>query len=325
MNSLFSTTSLPFPDASLSTRAMLAAVSVSVWPAAKHDKTVSEETATRHGASRDALRSQKSLLVKSALAELREIRDSARREHNFLTLPWADEGFRILPASAFDEHTRRMRAFSDSFLPAVDKVIQDFPDLVSAAKPFLGTMFNVHDYPGLHEEVSGRLVLVDQAALREKFSFETKVMPLPEAGDFRVNLGSGDQERIRRQITARVEAALQVAGQDLWQRLYKAVKEMAERLVQERVTEKGLESVVANLVKLVDILPQLNLTKDAELERLAEEARKSLLATTSAELKESKDTRTDIARAASDISHRMAAYMVGFGVPVPGSETPEAA
>jgi hypothetical protein len=106
--------------------------------------------------------------------------------------------------------------------------------------------------------------------------------------------------------------------------LYKAVKEMSERLVQTRVTEKGLDSTVANMVKLVDILPQLNISRDAELERLAEEVRKSLLGTTAAELKDSKDARTDIARAASDISHRMAAYMTGFGVPVP-AETPEAA
>jgi len=203
-------------------------------------------------------------------------------------------------------------------------VIQEFADLVNAAKPFLGTMFNVQDYPGLHQGTDGRLVLVDAAALREKFSFETKVMPLPEAGDFRVHLGAGDRERIQRQITARVDAALQVAGHDLWQRLYKAVREMSERLVQTRVTEKGLDSMVANMVKLVDILPQLNLSRDAELERLAEEVRKSLLGTTAAELKDSKDVRTDIARAASDISHRMAAYMTGFGMPI-SAGTPEAA
>ena len=48
-------------------------------------------------------------------------------------------------------------------------------------------------------------------------------MPLPDAGDFRVTLGDEEKERIKRQITAAVEAALQVASRELWQRLYEAV------------------------------------------------------------------------------------------------------
>jgi hypothetical protein len=57
----------------------------------------------------------------------------------------------------------------------------------------LGGLFRPEDYPAPDE-------------LRSKFSFETKVMPLPDAGDFRVTLGEEEKERIKRQITAAVEA-----------------------------------------------------------------------------------------------------------------------
>jgi len=72
---------------------------------------------------------------------------------------------------------------------------------VENAKVRLGGLFRSEDYPRVEE-------------LRSKFSFETKVMPLPDAGDFRVTLGDEEKERIKRQITAAVEASLQVASRE---------------------------------------------------------------------------------------------------------------
>ncbi|MGB9488572.1 MAG: hypothetical protein WCD04_20960, partial [Terriglobia bacterium] len=92
----------------------------------------------------------------------------------------------------------------------------------------LGGLFRSEDYPAPEE-------------LRSKFSFETKVMPLPDAGDFRVTLGDEEKERIKRQITAAVEASLQVASRELWQRLYEAVSHLAERLRAYKVTGEGVE------------------------------------------------------------------------------------
>ena len=148
---------------------------------------------------------------------------------------------------------------------------------------------------------------------------ETKVMPLPDAGDFRVTLGDEEKERIKRQITAAVEASLQVASRELWQRLYEAVSHLAERLQAYKVTGEGVEhpfrdSVVTNLVKLVDVLPKLNVTGDPELERLANQVRASLLVDPQ-ELRKSESIRSETAKAATAICDRMAAYMAGYSVP----------
>jgi len=87
-------------------------------------------------------------------------------------------------------------------------------------------------------------------------------MPLPDASDFRVSLGKEETERIQRQITATVQASLTVASRELWQRLYEAVSHMAERLSAYKVGEETVEhpfrdTVVTNLVRLVDVLPKL--------------------------------------------------------------------
>jgi hypothetical protein len=277
-----------------------------MWSARKHDPDASQEIAQRHGAQADAGRYHKVLLPKEALAEIQKIVSEARQEHYFMTLPWDDNGYRVLPAAAYMDHTEKMRELSNRFSPAVEALAREFGKLVEEAKVRLGGLFRSEDYPAPEE-------------LRSKFSFETKVMPLPDAGDFRVSLGDEEKERIKRQITTAVEASLQVASRDLWLRLYEAVTHLAERLQAYQVTEEGVEhpfrdSVVTNLVKLVDILPKLNVTADLELERLAAQVRASLLVDPK-ELRQSESVRSETAKAAAAIAQRMAGYMAGYTVP----------
>ena len=298
-------------EPSLASRAMLCSLSISMWSARKHDPDASQEIAQRHGAQADAGRYHKVLLPKAALAEIQKVVSDARQEHYFMTLPWDDNGYRVLPAAAYMDHTEKMRELSNRFTPAVEALAREFGKLVEEAKVRLGGLFRSEDYPSPDE-------------LCSKFSFETKVMPLPDAGDFRVTLGDEEKERIKRQITTAVEASLQVASRDLWQRLYDAVSHLAERLSAYKVTGVGVEhpfrdTVVSNLVKLVDVLPKLNVTGDPELERLAEQVRASLLIDPQ-ELRKSESIRSETAKNASAIALRMQAYMAGYTVPAPTSE-----
>ncbi len=292
-------------DLSLSSRAMLASLSISTWSARKHDPQASEEIAARHGAQADSGRYHKVLLAKEALAEIQKIVSEARQEHYFMTLPWNDEGYRVLPAAAYMDHVQKMRALSMRFTGAVDVLARQFLALIDQAKARLGGLFRAEDYPPPDE-------------LRAKFSFETRVMPLPDAGDFRVTLGGEEQERIRRQITAAVEASLQVGSRELWYRLYEAVQHMADRLSAYKVTGEGVEhpfrdTVVTNLVKLVDVLPKLNVMNDPELERLAEQVRSSLLIDPK-ELRKSEMVRAEKAKAAAEIAQHMAGYMAAYSL-----------
>lgn len=301
-------TSTATSEPCLSSRAMLCSLSISVWSARKHDAEASEEIARQHGAQADAGRYNKVLLPKAALAEIQKLVSEARQEHYFMTLPWDDNGYRVLPAAAYMDHTERIRSLSNRFTPAVETLVSQFSQLVEDAKVRLGGLFRTGDYPAPDE-------------LRSKFSFEVKVMPLPDAGDFRVTMGDEEKERIKRQIKAAVEASLLVAGRELWQRLYEAVSHLAERLQAYQVTDEGVEhpfrdSVVTNLVKLVDILPKLNIAGDAELERLAAQVRASLLVDPQ-ELRKSDLVRTETAKTASAIADRMKAYMAGYSVPTP--------
>jgi hypothetical protein len=152
------------------------------------------------------------------------------------------------------EHTEKLREYSRQFMTAVELFAAQFDQLVTESRSRLGGLFRAEDYPTSKE-------------ILEKFAMETKVMPLPDANDFCVSLGDEEKDRIKRQIAASVQASLTVASQELWQRMYEAVSHMAERLTAYKASEQGIEhpfrdSIVTNLVKLVDVMPRLNVTAD---------------------------------------------------------------
>jgi hypothetical protein len=295
--------SIPIPEPTLSSRAMLCSLSISQWSASKHDRQASEEIAAHHGAQPDVGRYNKLLIPKETLAEVHRISSEARREHYFMTLPWDDNGYRVLPAAVYMEHTEKLRQYSRQFMTAVEVFAAQFDHLVIESRSRLGGLFRAEDYPTSKE-------------IRDKFGFETKVMPLPDADDFRVSLGDEERDRIKRQITASVEASLTIASRELWQRMYEAVSHMAERLSAYKTTGQGVEhpfrdSIVINLVKLVDVMPRLNVTHDPELEWLTDQVRASLLVDP-AELRKSESVRAETATKAARIAQQMSAYMAGY-------------
>jgi hypothetical protein len=212
------------------------------------------------------------------------------------------------------DHTETMRRHAAEFKAAVSRLAGRFEKLVTSQSR-LGTLFRVEDYPGMRAERE-ELRLAFPSELLARFSFDTKVLPLPDADDFRVSIGDHDRERIKRQIADSVQASLRVGTRELWHRLYKVVSHMSARMTEYNAAENGqkprlYDSMITNIVEIVDVLPELNIAGDSELDRMAAEVRRALVVDPQ-ELRKSETVRSDAAKAAVDIMQRMAAYM---GVP----------
>ena len=304
----------PKEESSLSSKAMLCTVSISAWSGYKYDREASEEIAQIHGAEKDSGRFNKRLVPRNELDEITKLIGRIRRDHEFITLPWSDNGYRVLPAAAYMDHTETMRRYAAEFQGAISHLVARFEELVKNQSR-LGTLFKVEDYPGMRDE-GGTLRFAFPDELRAKFSFENKVLPLPDADDFRVAIGDHDRERIKRQIAESIQASLRVGTRELWQRLYKVVSHLSQRMTEYNAAQEGqkprlYDSMITNIVEIVDVLPKLNIAGDTDLDRMAAEVRKSLVVDPQ-ELRKSETVRSDTAKAAVDIAQRMAAYM---GVP----------
>lgn len=315
-STLFSLSEIPLPpksDSTLDAKAMLSKLSINNWDGYKYDKKVSEEIADLHNAEKDAGRFRKRLLPRKALLNITKAIGRARRQHAFYTLPWGDDDYRILPSAAYFDHRKAMNEAKAEFFAVVSDLEKRFEHLV-VHQHGLGTMFEVEDYPGMRNE-NGIYRFLYPQELRERFSFDTKVLPMAAANDFRASIGDQERERIRRQITESVTAALRVGTRELWERLYEPVSHMAKRMAEFQKAKdskpKLFEGMITNIVKVLDILPQLNLEHDSSLEQMADEIRRDLIVERK-ELRKSDKLSAHTATRAAEIARRMAAYM---GVP----------
>lgn len=298
---------------------MLSSLSICQWSGYRYDPDASEQLTKMHGAEKDAARVNKRLVPRSELEAITQAVSRARRDHDFLTLPWTDDGWRVLPAATYFEHTQKMQDHKTAILAAVGKFIARYEDVVRNQSR-LGTLRKVTDYPGMRPDGETVSFLFPQE-LHEKYSFATDVKPMPDANDFRVNIGDEERERLKKQIADSVQAALRASTRDLWQRLYDVVGHMSTRMSEYNTAEEGkkpklYKSMVTNIVEIVDVLPRLNISGDEELNRMTDTIRQSLLVDTD-ELRKSDTLRTDTAKAAADIMQRMAAYM---GLPPEASQ-----
>ena len=110
-------------------KAMLAAVHISIWTAVKHDRKVSRDVADQHGAHQSAGRYNKQLLRGAdKLEDLRTLAGQIRQHFYKITLPWSDEGFRLLPSNFYFNLMERMREFESSFEQGMESFLAVYPE-----------------------------------------------------------------------------------------------------------------------------------------------------------------------------------------------------
>ena len=278
----------------ISKKAMLARLSISIWSARKLDKTATAKVKEEYQTSSDAGRYNKALIATNALKKVQSAAGDARTFHYQQTLPWNDDGARILPAANFFAYSEGMRKHKAAFQAAVSEFLTEYPALVEDAKIRLNSLFVQSDYPSTENIVS-------------KYSFETQVDPLPDANDFRVDLGDAEVSRIKAELDARSQQAQAAAMKDVWSRLHTAVSAMAERLSTPDAIFR--DSLVGNIVELVDLLPRLNIAGDTELDRLTREVYARLTAYEPETLRTDKKTRQTVANDCAEIMSKMCGYM----------------
>lgn len=237
--------------------AMLVALNISTWSARKFDRTATHDVDKQHGAN-GAGRFNKLLIDKAALEPIEQIEGAARQHHYSVTLPWGNQGERILPATLFMDYAHHMGNFKREFNARVRTFVAAYPELVQNARNRLGTLYDPTDYP-------------PAADIAKRFAFETPVTPIPSADDFRVKLNDEYVQAIKDDVRQRQAQQQLEAVKHVYGRIREVVGRIRETCSKEK--PRIFDSMIDNAKQLVDILPALNLTSDPELDRLAREMR----------------------------------------------------
>jgi hypothetical protein len=259
-----------------------------MWTGRKMDKKVSEEIDASKGTQARAGNYHKKLLAGTQkLEEIQKIVSKIRTWHYEQTLPWSDGGSRLLPMANFFDYKATLGDYETQFNQAVAEFLEDYPTLVSAAAFQLGDLFSSDDYPDAH-----RLV--------DKFKFKYVFLPVPNAGDFRVEVGDAYRTELEEQYQNFYTQKLNDAMKDAWDRLHDCLGKMSEKLAGE---EKQVfrDSLVGNAVDLCELLTKLNVTGDMRLENCRKKLESALLHVDAKSLREDDDLRLDVKSKVDDI------------------------
>ena len=220
--------------------AMLVSLRINAWSGRLHDREASRHVAIHHDASASAGRYNKRLLPKAAFAALTATMSQARTTHYENTLPWDDQGSRLLTVANYERYTELLDALGERVARARTRFIEDYDDYIDQARLDLGRLFRIEDYPS-------------KEALRDRFSIAYRIVPVPDADHFMAELAAADTERVKRDIERRIEERLHDAVGDLYRRLGEAVEHVSERLREDGEGKPLVfrDSLIENIRSLV--------------------------------------------------------------------------
>jgi hypothetical protein len=262
-------------------------MNISVWTANKLDKSATEKVVSDNAAVQNAAQVRKNLMAGTTLRkDIADYAAGCRLWHNTRTLPWADKGARLLSTSLFLDYKTEANVRRDTFNKMVDNFIVQYPSLVQTANNYLGTLFNPEDYPSVDE-------------VQSKFGFRLVFSPVPEAGDFRLQVAEQDLDDLRQQYEVNFNDRLAEAMREPWDRLHKLLTGMSEKLTDDEDGEdenkkRYHDTLITNAQSLCSMLTHLNVTKDPKLEQARRDLEVTMLGADIDAIKESPEVRKGI-------------------------------
>ena len=185
---------------------------------------------------------------------------AARSCHYEQSLPWDDQGSRLLTVANYERYTGLLDGLRERMVRERARFIEDYDDNIDQARLDLGRLFRIEDYPS-------------KEALQGKFAIRYRIVPgagrRPLHGEARLRR---HRRGSKRDIEQQIEERLHDAVGDLYRRLGEAVERVSERL-QEGEDGKPLvfrNSMIENIRDLVDVVPRLNIFGDDRLARLCQ-------------------------------------------------------
>jgi len=276
---------------SISSSAMLVELNLSVWTAAKLDKSETARVVNQNNAASNAAQVRKNLLA--GTSQRKDIADYAagcRSWHNTRTLPWADKGQRLLPTSMFLDYKTDLTMRKNTFARMVDDFLYNYPAIVQTAHNYMGGLFDPNDYPSVDE-------------VRGKFGFRVVFSPVPESGDFRLDVAQRDLQDIKEEYEENFKGRLADAMREPWERLHKELSHISERLAEPEIDGDDVEnkrakpyhaSLITNAQNLCSLLTHLNVTRDPDLEQARRQLEKALVGADIEVLRKSPTDRADV-------------------------------
>ena len=271
----------------ISSSAMLVELSISTWTGRKLDKRASTDVTAQNYAVAGVANVNKKLLGDCAeLMAVQKFTGNLRNAHYSMTMPWSDTGLRLLPTTQYFKYNEAMTALQAEYARLVQLFLSAYDWEITQAQVKLGDLFIRDDYP-------------TTAALHNKFEFRLTYIPLPDAGDLRIDIANDAAEELRAHYEKYYGNQLANAMNDVWQRTYDALARMSERLGYADHEKKKVfrDSLVENVSDMIDLLRVCNVAGNSQMAAMADRLEESMRGVTPEALREDEYLRVETKRA----------------------------
>ena len=108
---------------------------------------------------------------------------------------------------------------------------------------------------------------------------------------------------MKENLNKQLQDSIQEATKDLWRRIYEVIKHASEKLHDSEAIFRN--SLIGNIIELVNLLPKLNLNNDAELDQMRKELEVSICQIDPQTLRENTKERKVTAKLADDLLQKV--------------------
>jgi hypothetical protein len=287
-------------------KSTLVSLEGSTWRGVKSDREATDGTATLFDTTVNWVFTSKRLVDPVVLREPKRVLGQARNYLRGQSVgpvdgksipgglpPWDSKGWYILPNVLNEQVTRNLGQFASDFTDAVDKLRAVLPTAIDAARAENPKLFKDSDYGSVDEVI-------------EKYTFALDRTLVPDAGDVRVDASKEFVDHLKGQIEAKSTKKLNDVTSHVVRTVVDVATHLANALEGYDPEKKGAspfrDSTVQKVRDLIGVIPALNVTGDAKVDK----ARQDLLAAignkSAKELREDDDDRKSVAAKARTVA-----------------------
>jgi hypothetical protein len=288
----------------LNEKAVLVSLKGTTWKATVPSKKGTEATAETHGTTEEWVNTSVRLVRKAVLEGPQKVLGAAR---NYLDgksfgpadgqtiggLPLWDNGRRILPNALNETVSRNLGEYKSRFFDRVDDLRAALPAAIDAARTENPDLFNETDYGSIDDII-------------ERYTFSVEYDLIPDANDIRVDASKEFVDSLRAEVQGRSDRKLKEVTDKATATIISVAGHFAERCEVFDPENKGASpfrnSTVNKVRDLIGVLPALNISGDARIEKARQDLIGVIGNKSAKEFREDDEVREDAAAKARAVA-----------------------
>lgn len=257
----------PVETVSIASAAMLCEFSVSQWSETKKDKALAQHMADSKGVDVKYVNATKKLL--GNCDELKAIgkftSDIRNNVHYKMSLPFYDSGIRLVPTTMYFEYVDKMSAAETKFWELVEEFLRVYMQKRQSVRYEMGDLYDDRLYPPVDE-------------IRRRFAFKYNFSPVPEAGDFRVDIAEEQKRQLTEQYSSFYQTQIDRAMGHIFNELGDSLKVLSTQLDfsnSDAKKKKIYDSRFDNVHRLIRMMESCNVNGDPNMEMVCKRLRQT--------------------------------------------------